>query len=335
MADTGNTYLSGCKYLKNTLDHDPDVVMTSACDENALPGSAAIDIDIFRYKENGVKVRKAVYHIDVDAHYFSLLQIPVIQGDAFPDKEDSTIKNNAIVTTGFAWMAGWTHPIGEVISNRNEVLSNQGQNVRVIGVVPEFHYGSLHHAIQPMVIFQETAWDDILVRVGQANTTAVLKRLATAWKNAFPEIPLSYTFLDEQLRQQYLDEYNLLDLLLTLTMLMIAISCVGLVAYVSFLLRMARAEIAIRRVIGASFPDIYGLFARQFLYLLLIAFAVAGPLAWWFDNAWLKQFAYHVDPRPVDLAIGLGAMCLLVGIIVLRWSWQSVRVNPARVLRED
>ena len=186
-----------------------------------------------------------------------------------------------------------------------------------------------------MVIFQETAWDDILVRVGQANTTAVLKRLATAWKNAFPEIPLSYTFLDEQLRQQYLDEYNLLDLLLTLTMLMIAISCVGLVAYVSFLLRMARAEIAIRRVIGASFPDIYGLFARQFLYLLLIAFAVAGPLAWWFDNAWLKQFAYHVDPRPVDLAIGLGAMCLLVGIIVLRWSWQSVRVNPARVLRED
>jgi putative ABC transport system permease protein len=328
MADTGNIYLSGSKYLLNTLDHDPDVIMTSACDENALPGSAAIDIDIYNYKENGVKVKKAVYHIDVDAHYLSLLQIPVIQGDAFPNKEDSTIKNNAIVTTGFARMAGWTHPIGEVLSSGN-------QHARVIGVVPEFHYGSLHHAIQPMVVFQEAAWDDLLVRVGQANTSAVLKRLAAAWKNAFPEIPLSYTFLDEQLRQQYLDEYNLLDLLLTLTMLMIAISCVGLVAYVSFLLRMARAEIAIRRVIGASFPDIYGLFARQFLFLLLIAFVVAGPLAWWFSDAWLKQFAYHVDPRPVDLVIALGAMCLLVGVIVLRWSWMSVRVNPARVLRED
>jgi putative ABC transport system permease protein len=328
MADTGNIYLSGSKYLQNTLDHDPDVIMTSACDENALPGSAAIDIDIFNYKENGLKVKKAIYHIDVDAHYFSLLQIPVIQGDGFPNRSDSTIRNKAIVTTSFARMAGWTHPIGEVISN-------QGQTARVIGVVPEFHYGSLHHAIQPMVIFQEAAWDDLLVRVGQANTTAVLKRLEAAWKSIFPQIPLSYTFLDEQLRQQYLDEYNLLDLLLTLTMLMIAISCVGLIAYVSFLLRMARAEIAIRRVIGASFPDIFGLFARQFLYLLLIAFAVAGPLAWWFSDQWLKQFAYHVEPRPADLAIALGAMSVLVGIIVLRWSWRSVRVNPARVLREN
>jgi putative ABC transport system permease protein len=323
----GANYLSGSKYLRNMLDHDPNVLMTSACDENALPGGG-IDLDVMTYKEHGVKVKKAVYHIDVDARYFNVLQIPVIQGSAFPDRDDTVAQGNAIVTTAFVRMAGWSRPIGEIINTPT-------RPARVIGVVPEFHYGNLHHAIMPMVVFQGAEWDHLLVRVGQKNTTAVLDRLGAAWRKTFPEIPFSYSFLDEHLRQQYIDDYSLLDLLLTLTLLMIAISCVGLIAYVSFLLRMARAEIAIRRVIGASFPDIYALFARQFLYLLLIAFAVAGPLAWWFDVEWLKQFAYHVQPRPVDLGIALGAMCVVVAIIVLRWSLISVRANPARILRED
>jgi putative ABC transport system permease protein len=225
-------------------------------------------------------------------------------------------------------MAGWDHPVGEVFGNGKTTL-------HVIGVVPDFHYGSLHHAIQPMIIVQQPAPEHILVRVGRTNTAAVVKRLADAWKRTFPSQPFSYSYLDEHLAHQYRDEYSLMDLLLTLTGLMIVISCVGLILYVSFVLRMARADIAIRRVVGAGFGDIYGLFVRQFLYLLLIAFAVAGPLAWWFADGWLGQFAYHVYPRPVDLAIALTAMGGLVGIIILRYAWESIRVNPAQVLREN
>lgn len=327
-SDSYANYLPGDKYLRNMLDHDRDVAMTSVCDENALPGGGGLDMEYMTYKEKGAKIRKAVWHIDVDAHYFSLLQVPIVQGDGFPDRDDSASRNNAIVTTAFVRMAGWDHPIGEIIRYFD-------RDIRVIGVVPEYHYGSLHRAIQPMVIFQQPEWDNLLVRVGQGNTSALLQRLRTNWKKAFPDQPFSYTFLDEQLRQQYLDEYHLLHLLMTLTLLMIAISCVGLVAYVSFLLRMARAEIAIRRVIGASFADIYRLVIRQFVYLLLIAFAAAGPLAWWFADGWLGQFAYHVYPRPVDPVIALGAIGALVGVVILRYAWQSVRENPAQVLREN
>lgn len=119
---------SGKRYLRNTLDRDPNVVMTSFCDATALPGGDA-DIDVQEYRDHGVKIKKTIYHLDVDAHYFSLLQIPVIQGEGFRDIKDSTARNHALVTTGFARKAGWTNPIGEVIT------SQSGQ-VRVDGVVP-------------------------------------------------------------------------------------------------------------------------------------------------------------------------------------------------------
>jgi putative ABC transport system permease protein len=320
--------LSAEKYLRNTLDRDPDVAMTSFCSAAALPGGDA-DLDVVEYLDHGVKVKKTVYHLDADAHYFSLLQIPVIQGEGFRDNQDSTAKFHALVTTGFVRMAGWSQPIGEV-------FSRSGLEAQVVGVVPEFHFNSLHHAMLPLVIFQVSEDKDyLLVRISPARTAAVLKGLEGNWKKAFPEVPFFYSFLDEHLMQQYRDDNNLLSLLLVLTVLMIAISCIGLIAYVSFLLRMAKTSIAIRRVIGAAFKDIYALFARQFAWLLLIGFAVAAPLAWWLSTIWLRQFAYHVDPQPADLGIALVGMGVLVGVIVLRYAWQSVRVNPGRVLREN
>ena len=319
--------LSAEHFLRNALDHDPDVAMTSFCSATALPGGDA-DIDVMEYQEHGVKVKKAVYHLDVDAHYFPLLQIPVIRGEGFRDVRDSTARLHAVVTSNFARKAGWTQPVGET-------FSVGGRVARVVGVVPEFHFSSLHHSILPLVIFQVPDDQDyLLVKVSPARTAAVLKGLEVNWKKAFPDVPFFYTFLDEHLMQQYRDDNNLLDLLLTLTVLMIAISCIGLVAYVSFLLRMAKTSIAIRRVIGAAFKDIYALFARQFVWLLLIGFGVAAPLAWWSSTLWLRQFAYHVDPRPADLGIALAAMGILVGVIVLRYAWKSARVNPGRVLRE-
>ena len=313
-------------YLRQTLDRDPDVRMTSLCGASALPGSDA-DIDVMDYTERHKKVQKVVYHIDVDANYFPLLQIPLLQGEPF--RNNSPAPRPALATTAFIHKAGWDKPIGETF-----VLD--GKTSRVVGILPDFHFGSLHHALQPLMVFQETkAADNMLVRVNTAKTAAVLRRLQANWKKIYPELPFYYSFLDEHLLQQYHDEYNLLSLLLTLTGLMIVISCIGLVAYVSFLLRMARADIAIRRVIGASFGNIYALYIRQFTGLLVIGFLVAAPLAWWLAESWLRQFAYHISPRPVDAGIAFAVMGVLVGLIVLRYSWGTVRVNPARILRED
>jgi putative ABC transport system permease protein len=318
---------AGVKYLRNALAHNPHVLQLATCDDNGLPGYGE-NIDIMGYRENGVKVKKTVYHLDVDAHYLSVLHIPVIKGEGFPDVPDSVAKNNAIVTAGFARKAGWTQPIGEVFEQGD-------QKVRVIGVVPDFHYNSLHQAIQPLVLFQQAGVPvEMLLQVDASLMAGLIKEVGAEWKKTFPNLPFVYTFLDEHIAQQYRDDYNLLSLLMTLTLLMIAISCIGLIAYIGFLLQMARAAIAIRRVIGASFRDIYGLFVPQFLWLLGIALVTAGPLAGWWVDLWLRQFAYHVSPQPLDLGMAMIAMGVIVGSIVLRFTWQCLRVNPARVLRE-
>jgi putative ABC transport system permease protein len=327
-AAAGEKAASGEKYLRNTLRTDPNIIMTSFCSATALPGND-VDVDVMEYRENGIKVKKTINHIDVDANYFSLLQIPIIRGTAFHDTRDSTARNFAIVSTGFARKAGWANPIGEVITAVD-------RKATVVGVVPEFHFSSLHSPILPLVIFQEPeASAYLLIRTQQNKTIAALDDLRSDWKKAFPETPFYYSFLDEHLMQQYQDDNNLLTLLLILTSLMIAISCIGLVAYVSFLLRLARTDIAVRRIVGASFSHIYTLYIRQFIYLLLIALAVAAPVTWLLLKKWLDQFAYHIYPRPVDLVIAPVSIGALVGLIMLRYARQSVSVNPGQVLREN
>jgi putative ABC transport system permease protein len=253
----------------------------------------------------------------------------LLQGAPFRDLDDSLAPRQALATTAFIRKAGWDQAIGQT-------FVCDGVRSRVAGVLPDFKFGSLQHAPQPLMVFRETRdADDMLVRVNTAKTSAVMRRLQATWKEIYPELPFYYSFLDEHLLQQYHDEYNLLSLLLALTGLMISISCIGLVAYVSFLLRMARADIAIRRVIGASFGDIYGLYLRQFALLLGIGFFVAAPLAWWLSVRWLQQFAYHISPRVADAVLAFAVMGTLVGLIVGRSSWRTMRVNPAKVLRAD
>jgi ABC-type antimicrobial peptide transport system permease subunit len=118
-------------------------------------------------------------------------------------------------------------------------------------------------------------------------------------------------------------------------LLIIAISCIGLVAYTSFIIRIAIFDIAIRRVVGASFRNIFNLFNKQFVYLLLIAFAVACPVSWYFLENWLHQFSYHIHPGVGDYLISLGAMVVIVTLVILYYSWQGVRINPAKIIREQ
>lgn len=320
--------VSGIRYLQRELGRDPDISLIAGCAESGLPGGN-VDIDLMTYREQGVKVHKTIYHIDVDDHYLPLLKIPLIRGHGFNPIPDTAAANSAIVTSSFARKAGWSDPIGETI-----VWGNH--RIQVIGVVPDFHYRSLHQAITPMVIFQQSgSSEELLLRVSPVRTAAVLQRLQAIWKRTFPETPLYYSFLDEQLAQQYRDESGLLRLLLTLTIGMIVVSAIGLIAYLSFLLRLARTGIAIRRVIGAKFGDIYVLFARPFLLLLLIAVAGAGPLAWWCVHSWLQQFAYHVRPQLTDLFIALACVAAGVALLVANVAVRGIRANPARSLRED
>jgi putative ABC transport system permease protein len=326
----GEHALEGDKYLKNILTTQAGVLKTSLCSLNALPGSYP-EVDVFVYKENGIQVKKTVDDIEVDADYFDLLQVPVIKGDLFYDKKDSGArKNNVIVTDLFAKRAGWDHPVGEKVAMFGDETTD-----RVIGVVQDFHFTSLHNPVSPMIILPDP--DNpahLLAKVEQAKTGAVINTIGQEWKKAFPGLPLFYYFLDQHLQQQYRGENDLFALLLTLTSLIIVISCIGLMAYTSFIMRIAGVDIAVRRIIGASFLHIFHLFNRQFVLLLIIAFLVAAPVSWYFLHLWLDQFSYHIFPKTGDFLIGLGAISAIVTVMIVYYTWRCVRVNPAKIIRE-
>jgi putative ABC transport system permease protein len=318
----------GDQYLKNELSADPGVLKLALCGEKALPGQFA-DFDVMTYRVNGVQVNKGVNDISVDENYLSLLGVSVIAGSGFQPVKDSSARHQVIVTELFARQAGWDHPIGQVIAEGDDKL-------QVVGVVNDFHFSSLHHAISPMVILQapdEPAY--LMVKVANHQTGAVVRQLQQAWGKVFPAFPFTYFSLDDHLLQQYKDEGNLLTLLVSLSVLVIAISCIGLIAYTSYIIRMAMTDITIRRIIGASFRDIFHLFNRQFLLLLVIGLAVAVPVSWYLLGRWLEQFAYHVEVRPVDYIIAAAAMATIVGAVVVRYIARCVRVSPATIIREQ
>jgi putative ABC transport system permease protein len=318
----------GDKYLKNELSADPAFTMLSFCSEKALPGQFA-DLDVMEYRQNGVLVNKGTDDLSADENYLGLLGIPVIRGSGFHGVKDSTARDEVMVNELFVRQAGWTHPIGQTIK--------QGEDAyHVVGVVQDFHFGSLHNPMTPMVIYPEP--DNLaylLVKVADGKTAGISGRLQSIWRKAFPQFPFSYFFLDQHLLQQYKEEGHLLSCLLTLSLLVIVISCIGLMAYTSYVIRIALKDIAIRRIVGATFGDIFRLFNRQFVLLLVIGLAVAAPVSWYFLGRWLAQFAYHVDVRPGDYFIAAMTMGGIVGLAVLNYTWRCVRISPAKIIREQ
>ncbi len=317
----------GDQYLKNELSADPDISILSFCSEKALPGQYS-DLDVMEYRQRGVLVNKGVDDIDVDENFLTLLGIPVIRGSGFHGVKDSAAKDEVLVNDLFVRQAGWTNPIGQTIK--------QGEDVyQVVGVVPDFHFGSLHNPMTPMVIFSDPDPAYLLLKVTKGGGPGIPDKLKRVWNKAFPEFPFSYFFLDQRLLRQYEDEGHLLSCLLILSFLVIVISCIGLMAYTAYVIRIALKDIAIRRIIGASFGDIYRMYEGMFGLLLAIGLATAIPVSWYFLDRWLGLFAYHVVLRPLDYGIAVAAMAVIVGLVLCYYAWQSIRVNPAKILREN
>ena len=316
----------GDQYLKNQLSADPGISMLSFCSEKALPGQYS-DLDVMEYRQRGVLVNKGVDDIDVDENFFAVLGLPFIRGSGFHGVKDSAARDEVIVNELFVRQAGWTNPIGQTIKQGEEAY-------QVVGVVRDFHFGSLHNPMTPMVIFSDPDPAYLLVKVVEGGGAGIPRKLQKAWNTAFPQFPFSYFFLDQHLLQQYNEEGHLLSCLLILSFLVIVISCIGLMAYTSYIIRMALKDIAIRRIIGAGFGDIWGIYQGMFGFLLVIGLAAVIPVSWYFLDRWLEQFAYHVVLRPSDYGIAAAAMAVIVGLVLGYYVGRSVRTSPAKIIRE-
>jgi len=216
-------------------------------------------------------------------------------------------------------------------------IGMNGWHAEITGVVSDFNIASLHEAIQPTLITQYIPFAD---RVGvkiQAGTDipGVISQVNTSYKKLFPDGIFEYYFLDQKLDALYKSEMRLFSLFKIFSVLAMLISCLGLWGLITFAAQQRIKEIGIRKILGASVPNLVSMLAKDFIILVCIAIVIAVPLAYWGIHKWLQDFAYRINIGWTAFLIA-GAAAILIALITV--SFQAIRAaitNPAKSLRTE
>jgi ABC-type antimicrobial peptide transport system permease subunit len=231
-------------------------------------------------------------------------------------------------------MLGLRHP-QEAIGKKINLWA--GQHIGyVVGVVKDFHVSSLRDSMQPVVM---SSWNSVYstanIKVNGSGPTETVAGIEATWNRYFPAFSFDYSWLDEKVAAFYGQEDQLSVLYKAFAGIAIFISCLGLYGLLSFMAVQRNKEIGIRKVLGASAGHIVLLLSKEFTLLILVAFAVAAPLAGYFMQRWLEQYTYRIHLGWAFFAgAGLGSLVIAAGAVGWR-SVQAALANPVKSLRSE
>jgi putative ABC transport system permease protein len=212
----------------------------------------------------------------------------------------------------------------------------QPKKGKIIGVVKDFHYASLHSEVDPLMIhiFQPYA-AYLSLRVNSENINELVEEIEKEWENAFPNVPFDFFFLDTYYDKLYTAEMNTARIVGFLTILAIIIACLGLFGLISYLAEQKTKEIGIRKVLGASTGNIIKLLLSEFVVLTLIALALAIFPTYLIANRWLEDFAFRINISIwIFLASAAFALFITIGTVIFK-SYRAALYDPARTLRYE
>jgi hypothetical protein len=218
---------------------------------------------------------------------------------------------------------------------------NEGSIFPIVGVVADFHQGSFHELIAPLIIghFPEVE-RDLGIRFATTGENvgdlhATLTAIGKIWKGVYPDQEFDYSFLDEQVASMYENDQKTAKLVRVAMLITIFISCLGLFGLVLFTAQRKTKEIAIRKTIGASVANIVTMLCKEFVSLICVAIVVASPVAWLVMHRWLDGFAYRL-PISWWIFVLAGAMAIVLALLTVSFrAIKAALVNPARSLRAD
>jgi ABC-type antimicrobial peptide transport system permease subunit len=212
-----------------------------------------------------------------------------------------------------------------------------GHHGKIIGVIKDFHFRSLHETIKPMIIelSGKENYGNILLRTEAGKTKLAITNLEKLCHELNPAFPFTYSFADEEYQKLYTNEQVISKLSDAFSFLAIFISCLGLLGLVMFTAEQRTKEIGIRKVLGASVSNIIKLMSADFLQLVAIAILIALPLSWWAMKSWLSNYAYKIDIAWWMFALAGGIIILIaIGTICFQ-SVKAALTNPVKSLRSE
>ena len=269
----------------------------------------------------------------IDPDYIKTMGMQILKGRNF-SRDFGTDSSAVILNETAVALFGLKDAPGKKIYNLH-LETNKLEAMNVIGVVKNFHFASLRENIGPLAFVLRENTSMASFKVAAASIPSVLKAAEAKWKSMAPGMPFSYQFMDEAFADMYRSEQRVGTIALVFSIIAIFIACLGLFGLASFIAEQRTKEIGIRKVLGASVNGIIQLLSKNFLKLVLIAFVISAPLAWWLMHRWLQDFAYRIHIGWWVFALS-GVAAALIALFTV--SFQAIRAaitNPVKSLKTE
>jgi putative ABC transport system permease protein len=278
--------------------------------------------------KNGFIMQKWI----VDYDYIKTMGMQIIKGRNF-SRDFGTDTSAIILNETAAKILGYKNPLDKNIYTIE--MEGKPAVYHIIGIIKNFNFESLKQEIGPlgMKIGNNTSMCSFKINV--ANVSNIIKQAENKWKALVPEMPFNYRFMDDAFNDMYQNEQRFGTTALVFSIITILVACLGLFGLAAFLAEQRTKEIGIRKVLGASTSSLLFMLSKEFLKWVLIANIIAWPLAYYFMNGWLQDFAYRIN-----LSLGVfvlsGVIALIIALVTV--SFQAIKAaiaNPVKSLRYE
>ena len=274
---------------------------------------------------------------DADFDYVKTMGMQIVEGRDFSREVISDTTYAVLVNESMVKRMSWDNPIGKKFIFQGGGPNNTDIEKRVVGVVKDYHQNSLYDPIEPLMIILGKRINYVFVRTTEGDVRQSIAAVEKAWKDVFPTYTFEYEFLDADFNSQYKADEKRSQIFTVFSGLTIVIACLGLLGLAAFTTEQRTKEIGVRKVIGASIQSLVFLVSKEFFILVTVGMILAFPLAWYFTNSWLQDFAYRIELKEewftfmVSAALAFIITLVTVGYHVIR----AASVNPVKSLRDE
>jgi putative ABC transport system permease protein len=265
--------------------------------------------------------------MSMDEYFIETLGLKLVEGRNFSTEFGTDVEEAVLINQAAASAIGWEEPLNKTF---------QDGGLKVVGIIRDFHFATLRHVVEPLVIqFRPGAngWLSLKLRAGAI--PEAIAHLESVWNELLPGHPLEFTFLDDEFNMQYRREQSFGSLTRGFTVLAIFIACLGLFGLASQTVEQRTKEIGIRKILGAGIGSLVTLLAKTYLKLVLLANLIAWPAAYFMMKRWLADFVYRID---IGIGIFVVSMVSAAVISLITVSYHSLRAantDPVHALRYE
>ncbi|MCE2433127.1 MAG: ABC transporter permease [Candidatus Latescibacteria bacterium] len=281
-----------------------------------------------------------IFTLTVDKDFVETYNMEILNGRDFSEHHISDAAQAFLVNEAAAEKLGWLHPIGKEMTLRywrDKWVRKKG---RIIGLVKDFHYHSLHRSIEPILFHIDTIeksyyYAFLSVRISGSDIQNALSFLKRRWKEFNPNRPFEFFFLDDRFDQLYRAEERQAHIIGIFALIAISIACLGLFSLAAFSTEQRTKEVGVRKVLGASGIDIVVLLSKEFTKLVIYANLLAYPIAYYIAEVWLQGFPYRIHLGVSPFLVG-GLLTLTIAFVTVAYhAFKAATANPVEALRYE